>query len=135
MGDGEQFAQRCAGLGEIRKRVAVEYFEKAVTRLVERALQHAASLDRADVVADVAFGKTGDERHVGLGVTNDLAENDRARRLREPQAAAPPAYRLYITGNAKLMGDFHQMVLGDAVLTRDLGDGRKTIFLDRETDQ
>ena len=130
--NGEQGSQPRPRLDEVAQGKTVEHVDEGKTRLLQRALQHTALLDRARGVGGIEARHQG---HVRLGMPHDLAEPDCLGGLCEPQAATSAADRRDVPGDTELMSNLHEVVLGDTVAFGDLGNGREPVLLERKVHQ
>jgi len=104
--------------------------EKRGQCALQFATQTAGGRDAAGAAAE-----TLDQGKVRFGHTQQRAETDPLRRLRQRQTAVAPAHRLQITVAGQQIGHLHQVIARDAEYLRGLVDGDQPLRLRRRVHQ
>ena len=130
--DMQEASQRRPRLDQVLQAIFIQYREESGARLLQCPRQETASLDRARSAVRPEARHKG---HVRLRVTHDFAKTNRVQRFCEAQATPPAAHGGDVPGDTQLMGNLHEMGLGDIVAFRDFRDRGEAVVLECKVHQ
>lgn len=123
---------RVADTKDVCQSIAIQGFKKGLQRLAEHAFQGADRRDRASIRLTIeAFHQT----HIGLGITDDIAEANFLRLTRKHDTPRAAGMNAHIAVFAERLHDSNKVVLGDFVRIANLLCGDEAIRVSAEIDK